>query len=119
MAIMELAAFEATRREATLKERRWAIMPVIQVFLYLQVLDLMTTLVGFKLGLAEASPFIRLLTSAGPMAGVLMSKGIAVGLGAVCVYTRKVHLIAWINYWYAVLVVWNLYLILVVALRLS
>jgi hypothetical protein len=29
-----------------------------QMFLYLQVLDFFTTLIGFKLGLAEASPFI-------------------------------------------------------------
>lgn len=92
---------------------------MVQVFLYLQVLDLMTTLVGFKLGLNEASPFIRLLISAGPMAGVLASKGIAVGLGAICLHSRRVHLIAWINYWYAALVMWNLYLILHVALRLS
>jgi hypothetical protein len=116
---MELASIEGTRPEAHPKERRWDLMPVIQVFLYLQVLDLMTTLVGFKLGLGEASPFIRFLTSAGPMTGVLLSKGIAVGLGGVCVHTRKVHLIAWINYWYAGLVVWNLCLILHVALRIS
>jgi len=29
------------------------------VFIYLQLLDVLTTLVGFKLGAAEASPFIQ------------------------------------------------------------
>jgi hypothetical protein len=92
-------------------------MPVIQVFLYLQVLDLLTTMLGFRLGLAEASPFIRLLTVAGPFIGVLLSKGIALGLGAVCVGTRRMHVLNWISYWYAGVVTWNLCLLLHVALR--
>jgi hypothetical protein len=32
------------------------------LFLYLQVLDVLTTLVGFSLGASEASPFISALT---------------------------------------------------------
>ena len=91
-------------------------MLMIQVFLYLQVLDLLTTLVGFKLGLSEASPFVRLLTELGPLLGVVMSKGIALGLGAVCVSTGRLRLISWINYWYAGLVTWNLCAILHIAL---
>lgn len=91
-------------------------MLLIQVFLYLQVLDFLTTLVGFKLGLSEASPFVRLLTATGPMLGVMMSKGIALGLGAVCIGTGRLRLISWINYWYAALVTWNLCLILHMAL---
>ena len=34
-------------------------MGFYQVFVYLQLLDLLTTLVGFRMGAAEASPFIR------------------------------------------------------------
>ena len=94
-------------------------MLLIQVFLFLQVLDLLTTLVGFKLGLSEASPFVRLLTTTGPLVGVVMSKGIAVGLGAVCVGTGRLKLISWINYWYAALVTWNLCLILHITLATS
>jgi hypothetical protein len=65
-------------------------MAIVQVFIYLQLLDVLTTLVGFKLGAAEASPFI----------------------GAICIYTRKHHLIRWITYWYGGLVVWNLMVLL-------
>ena len=36
-------------------------MLILQVFIYLQVLDFLTTLVGFKLGASEASPFIAKL----------------------------------------------------------
>lgn len=84
----------------------------LQVFLYLQVLDVLTTWLGFRLGLAEASPFIRMLMGFGPMAALLASKFVALGLGAVCVWRGKFHIIRLINYWYAALVVWNLMLIL-------
>src|SRR5579863_3103058 len=87
-------------------------MAITQLFIYLQLLDLLTTLVGFKLGAAEASPFIRMLMHAGPAAGVIASKILALGLGAICVYARKQHLIRWATYWYAGLVVWNLMVML-------
>ena len=87
-------------------------MAIYQIFIYLQLLDLLTTLVGFKLGAAEASPFIRMLMHAGPAVGVLVSKLLALGLGAVCVYARKNHLIRWATYWYGGLVVWNLIVML-------
>jgi len=87
-------------------------MGVAQIFIYLQLLDLLTTLVGFKLGASEASPFIRLLMHAGPAAGVVVSKLVALGLGALCVYLKKQHLIQWATYWYGGLVVWNLMIIL-------
>jgi hypothetical protein len=84
----------------------------IQVFLYLQVLDLLTTLLGFRLGASEASPFIRVLMHAGPTTGVILSKFLAIGLGALCVVLNRAHLIRWISYWFAVLVIWNLCVIL-------
>lgn len=87
-------------------------MGMMQIFVYLQLLDLLTTLVGFKLGASEASPFIRILMHAGPAAGVAVSKLLALGLGAVCVYTKRMQLIRWATYWYAGLVVWNLMILL-------
>lgn len=87
-------------------------MAVAQVFIYLQLLDLLTTLIGFKMGATEASPFIRLLMHAGPAAGVAASKLIALALGGLCVYLKKQHLIRWASYWYGALVVWNLMVML-------
>lgn len=87
-------------------------MSIVQIFVYLQLLDLLTTLVGFKLGAAEASPFIRVLMHAGPAVGVVASKVLAFGLGGVCVYQKKYHLIRWASYWYCGLVVWNLFVML-------
>jgi len=87
-------------------------MGVYQVFIYLQLLDLCTTLVGFRMGAAEASPFIRLLMHFGPAVGVASSKVLALGLGALCVQANKPHLIKWATYWYGGLVVWNLMILL-------
>ena len=87
-------------------------MGIYSVFVYLQLLDLLTTLVGFRLGAAEASPFIRMLMHAGPALGVVASKGLALALGAYCVSTQKNHVIRWVSYWYSLLVVWNLMVML-------
>jgi hypothetical protein len=84
----------------------------IELFLYLQVLDFLTTLVGFKYGLVELSPFGRELNRLDQMFGVFLAKLIAVLLGAICLWIKRPHVIRWINYWYAALVVWNLCLIL-------
>lgn len=83
-------------------------MAFIYIFIYLQVLDLLTTLVGFRMGASEASPFIRALMHFGPAAGVVISKLFALGLAGFCLYLKKDHLVRWITYWYGALVVWNL-----------
>jgi Domain of unknown function (DUF5658) len=87
-------------------------MSIVQVFIYLQLLDLLTTLVGFRMGAAEASPFIRLLMHLGPAAGVAVSKILALALGGWCVYRKKWNLIRVITFWYSGLVVWNLMILL-------
>jgi hypothetical protein len=49
---------------------------------------------------------------AGPVAGVVASKVLALGIGALCVATKKVHVVRWISYWYGALIVWNLMVML-------
>ena len=83
-------------------------MAFIYIFVYLQLLDLLTTLVGFRLGASEASPFIRVLMHFGPAMGVVLSKLFALGLAGLCMYLKKDRLVRWITYWYGGLVVWNL-----------
>jgi hypothetical protein len=85
----------------------------LQIFIYLQLLDLITTLVGFRIGAAEASPFIaKLIHMSSPVGGVVASKFVALGIAFFCVFTRRARIVGWINYWYAGLVVWNLVVIL-------
>ena len=87
-------------------------MAVTEIFIYLQLLDLLTTLVGFRLGAMEASPLVRILAHAGPVVGLAASKGLALLLGGYCVYTKRFHLMRLASYWYGGLVVWNLMIIL-------
>ena len=88
-------------------------MLIAQVFIYLQVLDFLTTMVGFKIGASEASPFIaKLIHLSSPAIGVAASKMVGLAIGAACVATNRVRLLAWANYWYAALIVWNLSMIL-------
>jgi hypothetical protein len=94
-------------------------MGIYHIFVYLQLLDLLTTLLGFRLGAAEASPFVRLMMHAGPLGGVIASKVLALGIGGLCIYMNKNHVIRWISYWYGGLVVWNLVVILTAAGRIG
>jgi hypothetical protein len=87
-------------------------MAYTQIFIYLQVLDFFTTLIGFKLGLAEASPFIRALLQFGPVLALVLSKLTAVALAGACIAMHRHYLIRWISYWYAGLIAWNLCTIL-------
>lgn len=87
-------------------------MMYARIFLYLQLLDFLTTLVGFKLGAAEMSLFVRCLIQFGPIAGVALSKLVALGMAGLCLYFDKGHLLRWICYWYAALAIRNICMIL-------
>jgi hypothetical protein len=80
----------------------------LEVFVYLQLLDFITTMMGFRLGGHELSPFIRWLTELGPAAGVALAKVGAFLLAGVCVWLRKERVVCWANYFFAGLVLWNL-----------
>lgn len=87
-------------------------MMMLQVFVYLQVLDFLTTILGLRLGLGEASPFIRMLTQWGPAVGVALSKLVAISLAAIALWLNRQRVIHIINYWFAGLVAWNLSLMI-------
>jgi hypothetical protein len=78
------------------------------IFVYLQLLDFLTTVVALKIGFVESSPFIRWLMSSNYTIGLAESKVIAIALAVLCILIRKGFLVRWINRWYAALVVWNL-----------
>lgn len=86
-----------------------------RMFVYLQLLDALTTLLGLRLGAQEASPVVRLLTETHPLAGLAISKAAAFLLAALCYWTGRFRVISRINYWFAALVVWNVCVLLLVA----
>lgn len=78
------------------------------LFVYLQLLDFLTTVVAMKIGFVESSPFIRWLMKSDYTIGLAESKVIAIMLALLCIAINKSFLVRWINRWYAALVIWNL-----------
>ncbi len=79
-------------------------------FLYLQGLDILTTLVFMTGGVAEGNPLVRLLVGAAgsPLGGLLAAKFVGLVLAFYCWRRGRQRLLARINIFYAVLVAWNL-----------
>lgn len=80
----------------------------MEVFLLLQLLDFMTTLIGMRLGGAEMSPFVRWMMSFDMVLGLSMVKLLGIAMGGFCLATRRFRVIGWVNIFFAALVVWNL-----------
>lgn len=96
----------------------WAeINPAAQAFLYLQILDVVSTLAGLRLGAIEGSPFVALLMRFGPTTGLVLSKIMAMLLGAACIYLNKRRVLRWATYWYAAVVLSNLLIVLAAVYR--
>jgi hypothetical protein len=89
-------------------------VPSLSVFVALQSLDILTTLLGMRLGAREASIFIGRLMNAGPIAALLIAKIFAVLLVAVALRFRRPRFVVFLNYWFAVVVTWNLVMIVTV-----
>jgi hypothetical protein len=66
------------------------------------------SLLIFRLGGHELSPFVRWLTGIGPLAGVALAKVVAFLLAGTCMWFHKERVIHWINYFFAALVLWNM-----------
>ena len=89
--------------------------PSLPVFVTLQVLDMITTLLGLRLGAHEASIFIGRLMHAGPVSALLIAKIFAVFLVATALKFTRPRVVVVLNYWSAIIVTWNLLMILLAA----
>lgn len=85
--------------------------PSLSLFVALQVLDLLTTMIGLQMGAAEGSVFIGRLIQTSPMTGLLIAKIVAVILVALAVKFHRPRIIVVLNYWSALVVAWNLVMI--------
>jgi hypothetical protein len=81
--------------------------PSIVLFLGLQILDVLTTLVGLHFGAQEGSSFIGRLLGGGPLTGLLISKILAAGLAAFAMFLNRKRMLVFLNFWFAAVVVWN------------
>jgi hypothetical protein len=99
---------QTVRHPTAVRQQFSGLEGIIPVFLYLQVLDLLTTLVAFRMGATEFSPFIRAIMDLGPVLAVTASKCMGLGIGFVCWRTNKVRALRWITCASAAVVLWNL-----------
>jgi hypothetical protein len=92
--------------------RRQFPAPSLIAFVALQVLDILTTLIGMAMGAQEGSMFLGRLMRAGPVAALLISKILAVFLVAVALRFKRPRIVVFLNFWFAAVVTWNLAIIL-------
>ena len=91
--------------------------PSLTVFVALQVLDILTTLLGLQVGAHETSFFVSRLMSAGPVAALLIAKIMAVLLVTLALRFHRPRVVVFLNFWFAAVVTWNLGMILFAQLR--
>ena len=79
-------------------------------FVYLQILDLMTTVAFLAHGFMEGNPFVRFLmeSTSHPVAGLVMAKCLGIVLGFYAWRTGRHAALRKANVFFAVLVIWNL-----------
>lgn len=85
--------------------------PSMAVFFALQALDVLTTLIGLHMGAKEASFFVGRMLAIGPVAGLLISKCFAIILAAAALGFKRPRVVVFLNYWFALLIAWNLFTI--------
>lgn len=90
---------------------------IVVVFICLQVLDVLTTLVGLRFGAAESSVFVARLIQSGPVSGLLLSKAIALFLATAALVAKRERLLRFVNFWFASVVGWNLIIITIARSR--
>ena len=86
------------------RNRRPFPAPSLTVFVVLQLLDILTTLMGLQMGAREASMFLGQLMRVGPVAALLIAKIMAVLLVAAALKFKRPRVVVFLNYWFAALV---------------
>jgi hypothetical protein len=89
--------------------------PSLTVFFSLQALDLLTTVIGLRVGAAEGSYFVSRLMHLGTIEALLISKTFAILLGMAALRLKRPRVIVFLNYWFAAIVTWNLGMIIYTA----
>ncbi len=99
-----------TYADSKVAERAPAIRQVFLSYIYLQLLDFLTTIAFLTNGVREANPFVHLMLTLfpNPIAGLLAVKLLALFLGVYCWRMRRERLLWYGNILFGALVAWNL-----------
>lgn len=91
--------------------------PSLALFVALQMLDILTTVIGIRMGAGESSVFISALMRTHPMIGLLVAKLFAAALVAIALKVRRPRAVVFLNFWFVGIVSWNLAMILIAGFR--
>ncbi len=82
----------------------------MQLFVVLQCMDALTTLLFLRLGLREGNPLVSwaLHGAQGPWLGLILTKLLAVLIGTYCYRYRRITLLRRANAGYSLVIGWNL-----------
>jgi len=98
------------RKTKVLMEVGGIVRNLLAQFIYLQLLDILTTLACLVHGVQESNPLVQHLMNAmgSAAAGLAVTKLLAFGVALVC-WRRGKHKLLWgVNLFYSFIVVWNL-----------
>ena len=92
-------------------------MKLLTDFVYLQLLDILTTLAFLMQGVAEGNPVVRWVLAQGesPLQSLILMKIAAVALAVYCVVRARHRVLRIANIFFAVLVAYNLICIILSA----
>ena len=90
---------------------------ILTVFMCLQILDVLTTIVGLRMGAVEGSPFVAHLLRCGTVAGLIFAKVIACVLATWALLRNGERLLRIVNFWFVAIVGWNLIVIAVLNVK--
>jgi hypothetical protein len=83
-------------------------VPLLEVFIFLQLADLLTTVIGIRFGAQELNPIVRQMMSLGTVEGLVLCKLLMISMAAVVLWYQRSRVVVIVNYLFAALVVWNL-----------
>ncbi len=83
-------------------------MGPLALFVYLQVLDFLTTILFLRMGLRETGWVTGALIHWSPLLGVTVAKSVAIVVGVIAVRLQKDRVMRLANLGYGGVVAWNL-----------
>lgn len=87
-------------------------MTDIILFILLNVCDCLTTYKGLNMGLFEANIFLRGIFAKNIYAGLAVKMGLVIAVVILLALIKKLHLLPILNIAFAIIVIWNLSLII-------
>jgi Domain of unknown function (DUF5658) len=113
---MELGA--AIRDRDGAGKSRWNRRLMVQAtFIMLQVLDVATTMIAIHMGGTEQNVLVARFLLIGTLQGLILSKVLLLTIATIAVLARKDRALAWANFAFGAIVLWNVSVIVRLALR--